>query len=85
MENQGGMILAGETPDSSTRALWQAYQQSFSSKSGGTGQRKSCIWPYEVSLSIHRRDFLTCRKILRLGPTAYFLSEGSRATDFYHP
>jgi hypothetical protein len=28
MENNGGMISTGETPDSSITALWQAYQQS---------------------------------------------------------
>jgi hypothetical protein len=28
MENYGGMISAGRTLDSSTRVLWQSYQQS---------------------------------------------------------
>jgi hypothetical protein len=28
MENNGGMISTRETPDLSTRALWQSYQQS---------------------------------------------------------
>jgi hypothetical protein len=28
MENSGGMISTGETPDLSTTALWQSYQQS---------------------------------------------------------
>jgi hypothetical protein len=28
VENHGGMILTGETPDLSTRALWKFYQQS---------------------------------------------------------
>jgi hypothetical protein len=28
MENHSGIISAGKTPDSSTRALWQSYQQS---------------------------------------------------------
>jgi hypothetical protein len=28
MESHGGMISTGETPDLSTRALWQSYQQS---------------------------------------------------------
>jgi hypothetical protein len=26
-QNHGGMISTGETPDSSTRALWQSYSQ----------------------------------------------------------
>jgi hypothetical protein len=38
MEIHGGMIMTGRTPDLSTRALWQAYQQSSSSKAGGTGK-----------------------------------------------
>jgi hypothetical protein len=29
MENHGGMISTEETPNSSTRALWQSYQQSY--------------------------------------------------------
>jgi hypothetical protein len=37
-ESHGGMILTGETPDLSIRALWQAHQQSPSSKAGGTGE-----------------------------------------------
>jgi hypothetical protein len=28
IENNGGIISTGETPDSSTRALWKSYQQS---------------------------------------------------------
>jgi hypothetical protein len=36
--NHGGMILTGENPYSSTRVLWQSYQQSSSSKAGGTGK-----------------------------------------------
>jgi hypothetical protein len=40
MENHGGMILKGETPDSSTTALWKFYQQLSSSKAEGTGEGK---------------------------------------------
>jgi hypothetical protein len=29
MDNHGAMIATGETPDSSTRALWQSYQQRY--------------------------------------------------------
>jgi hypothetical protein len=29
MENHGGIILEGETPYLSTRALWESYQQSY--------------------------------------------------------
>jgi hypothetical protein len=28
MDNHGGKVWRGETPDSSTRALWLSYQQS---------------------------------------------------------
>jgi hypothetical protein len=35
MEKHGGIIQTGETHDSSTRALWQVYQQSSNSKAGG--------------------------------------------------
>jgi hypothetical protein len=28
MENHGGMISKGETPDPSVRAVWQSHQQS---------------------------------------------------------
>jgi hypothetical protein len=38
MENHGGKIWIGETSYSSTRVLWQTYQQSFSSDAGGTGE-----------------------------------------------
>jgi hypothetical protein len=37
MENYGGMISTGKL-SLSTRVLWQFYQQSFSSKAGGTGE-----------------------------------------------
>jgi hypothetical protein len=29
MDNHGEMMSRGETPDSSTTALWQSYQQSY--------------------------------------------------------
>jgi hypothetical protein len=32
IEGRGGMILAGKTPHSSTRAFWQSYQQKSKSK-----------------------------------------------------
>jgi hypothetical protein len=38
MEIHGGMISTGKTPDSSTRALWQSYQQSTRNKAGGDGE-----------------------------------------------
>jgi hypothetical protein len=39
VDNYGGVMSTGKTPDSSTRALWKSYKQSSSSKAGGTGER----------------------------------------------
>jgi hypothetical protein len=38
IENYGGMISIGETSDSFTTPLWQSYQLSSRSKSGGTSE-----------------------------------------------
>jgi hypothetical protein len=38
MKNHGGMISTEETPDSSTREVWQSYQQSYISKSEVAGE-----------------------------------------------
>jgi hypothetical protein len=40
MENLGEMMLAGKTPDSSTKALWQSYQQNHLGASRRNGQKK---------------------------------------------
>jgi hypothetical protein len=61
MGNHSGMILRGETPDLSTRALWKFYQQSSSSKIGGNC---NC---FLRSISHTLNDSLTCRKISNLG------------------
>jgi hypothetical protein len=45
-------MVEKETPDSSTRALWQSYQQIHLVASRGIGRRKLWIWPCEVSLFI---------------------------------
>jgi hypothetical protein len=43
--------IGGEkAPDSPTRALWQSYQQSSSSKAGGLA-KEMIFFPYKVSLS----------------------------------
>jgi hypothetical protein len=39
------------SPDSSTRALWQSYQQLSSSKAVRTGEGKDEFLPYEESVS----------------------------------
>jgi hypothetical protein len=45
MENYGGMTSTGETPDSSTGALWKFYRQLFLNKGGGAGEgnNKFCL------------------------------------------
>jgi hypothetical protein len=34
----------GTTPDSSTRALWQSYEQSSSTKASQTGEENDAFW-----------------------------------------
>jgi hypothetical protein len=63
MEDHGGMISTGETPDSSTRSLWQCYEQTPSSKSRGTWQTMNLA--FENLCFTLRSDFLTCCNILR--------------------
>jgi hypothetical protein len=53
-----GMISTRETPDSSTRALWQSYQQSNSKNEGND---EFCLTKYLFHTS---SGSLTCRKIL---------------------
>jgi hypothetical protein len=69
MENRGGMMSTGETPDSSTRAILILPALSYSIKSGGNGERNDefCLTKYLFRSS---KGFLTCRKVLRHGPTA---------------
>jgi hypothetical protein len=50
MENHGGMISIGEIPDSSTRALWEFYQNShLVTKQEETA--KEMNFAYEISVS----------------------------------
>jgi hypothetical protein len=58
--------------NSSTRALWQSYQQSHLVESGRNGRRKWWIWPWEVFCS-YLQVIFTCHKVLRHG-AAYFTS-----------
>jgi hypothetical protein len=61
-----------KTPDSSTRALLQSYQQLSSNKAGGNGE-----WNNEFGLtkySFHTSKVsLTCHKNYDMGPTALLL------------
>jgi hypothetical protein len=72
-----------ETPDSSTRALWKAYQQSSISIAGGNGEENEfCFMRYLVYTS---KVSLTCRKIWRHRAGGFTSpSEGRHVTDFYH-
>jgi hypothetical protein len=61
--------MLGKTPDLSTRALWQSYQQSSGSKQEDwvKGMR---IWPCEVFLFILATDPLHSVKSYYMGPLA---------------
>jgi hypothetical protein len=54
----------GITPDSSTRALWQSYQQRDLGQVGGMDEGVRILL---ISIWDTSRDLLTCRKILRHG------------------
>jgi hypothetical protein len=62
VESHGGMTLAGKTY-SSTRALWQSYQQSPSSKEGELGEWNNLA--LQIIFVHSSKGFLTFRKILQ--------------------
>jgi hypothetical protein len=66
----------GINPYSSTRALWQSYQQRHLGQVGGMaeGLREFCLY----SIWHTSRDLLTCSKILRHGTSGFtsYLKEG---------
>jgi hypothetical protein len=66
LENHGGMISTGETPDSSTRALWESYQQSASNKTGETDDVNYESWLMKY-LFHALKGSLICRKNLSHG------------------
>jgi hypothetical protein len=59
-----------KTPDSSTRALWQAFQQSYLVATRRNGRRGWWIWLCEVFCS-YLQVFITCHNILH-GLRLYF-------------
>jgi hypothetical protein len=63
MQKHGGMISTRGTPDSSTKAVRQSYQQTSSSKAGGNGAQNDefCVTKYVFSTS---KGSLTCLNIL---------------------
>jgi hypothetical protein len=78
LDNHDGMISTGETPDSSTRALWQSHLVAK--------QEDLCEGNYEFGLRnifvILRSDFLHAVKYCDMRPTALVPSEGRRTADF---
>jgi hypothetical protein len=77
------MMLAGETPDSSTRALLQTYQQRHLGQVGGIDEGVRIL---PVQYLRYLKGSFTCCKILRYGIfRLYFRSEGRCAADFYRP
>jgi hypothetical protein len=67
------MISTWKTPDSSSRALWQSYQQSSSSKAGGTGEGnyEFCLAKYVCS---YLEGLFNMVKSYDMGPAACFTS-----------
>jgi hypothetical protein len=63
VENHGGMISTGENFDSITRALAILPADTVAKQEELTKKIMNLV--FEVSSFILRRDFLTCRKILR--------------------
>jgi hypothetical protein len=70
------LIGPSQLPGNSTSSYLVAKQEEH-----GEGNAEFCL----RSTFSHSQCSITCRKIYDLGPTAYFPSEGSRATDFYRP
>jgi hypothetical protein len=62
METHGGIISTGEN-DSSTRALWQSYLQSSTSKAGETGGVND-EFGLQSNFIYTSKGSLTCCKIL---------------------
>jgi hypothetical protein len=61
-------LCLGETPDSSTRALWQSYQQIHLGASRRNG-RRSENFAYQYLRYV--KGCFTCRKILRHGASGF--------------
>jgi len=71
MENHGGMISTGETPDSSTRALWKSYQQSHLVAKQEELAKEMMNLALR-SIFVHTsKGSLTCRKIFRHGADGF--------------
>jgi hypothetical protein len=85
MENRDGIISTGETPDSSTRALWQAYHQSCSSKTGGTREENDEFCVSKCFLFILRSDFLHAVNSYDMGPTALLPLRRNSCCEFLSP
>jgi hypothetical protein len=62
--------LMGKTPDPSTRALWQSYQQNHLRASRRNGRKKWEFYLACISFTL-ASDFFTCRNILRNGASGF--------------
>jgi hypothetical protein len=70
MENHGGLISIWEIPESSTRGLWQSYQQShLVAKQEGTCEENTFY--LAKYLFYTSKGSFTCRKILRHGTDGF--------------
>jgi hypothetical protein len=65
VENHGGMITTGESPDSSTRTLWLCYQQSHQEANHEKLAKKIMNLAVRIILVHTSKGSLTCCKILR--------------------
>jgi hypothetical protein len=68
MENHGGMMSREKTPDSTTRALWQSYQQLSGSKQEEWANDEFCLAKYFCS---YLQVIFTCCKILQHRATGF--------------
>jgi hypothetical protein len=74
MQNHGGIISIGKTSESSTRALWQSYQQNNLVVKQEKLEKE--MMNFAVRSILHTSNgFLTCRKIFRHGANGFISSQ----------
>jgi hypothetical protein len=71
MENHGGMISTGETPDSSTGAFWKSYQQSRVLAKQEKLAREMMNLAFQSIFAHTSKGSLTCRKIFIHGADGF--------------
>jgi hypothetical protein len=75
----------GKTADSSTRALWQSYQQCHLVTKQEELDERNDEFGLTQYLSLQFEGILHTVKSYDMGPTASLLLEGRIAADFYCP